>query len=100
MINMSDWDQYIIIDLPDLEEGHKINRGGSNKYYRKHLKYSEYNPLDVLYEETDEDIIHDTSVKGKEFSKCKNTIINNLMYWGEVFIKTIFTGWLIFGEPL
>ena len=78
---MSDWDQYIIIDFPDLEEGNKINRGGSNKYYRKYLKYSEYNPLDVLYEETDEDIIHDTTVEIKEFSKCKNIFINNLMYW-------------------
>ena len=91
---MSEWDQFIIIDLPDLEEGHKIKKGWSNQYYSKQLQYSQYNPLEILYEETDEDIIHDTIVKSKGFSKCK--LHNKLMYWGEVFIKTIFTGVLVY----
>jgi hypothetical protein len=93
---MSEWDQFIIIDLPDLEEGHKIKKGGSNQYYSKQLQYSQYNPLEILYEETDEDFIHDTIVKSKGFSKCKHPIHNKLMYWGEVFIKTIFTGFLVY----
>lgn len=101
---MCEWDQYVILDP---EEGiknqlpkKKFNNPSS--FYYGHKKYSDINPLECLYEgdENEEyDSENDLHEINKRFNVIHNKNINiaiNCVYWGEILVKSLFTGCMVY----
>ena len=95
-----EWDQSVILDPPDIEEGKKIKYIGkkikysNNFYYVGRQKYSEYNPLEALYEEDDED--DDYIRKPKREKNNVDLKIDNYIFWGDILAKSVFTSYLVY----
>ena len=110
---MCEWDQFVVLD-PDVESVKKTYKllpkkiiNSSDLYYGSRPKYSEYNPLEALYEDDDEDDDEDYEdnedddyfrkpKKVKRKKNCGDLKINNYLFWGDVLVKSIFTGYLVY----
>ena len=94
-----EWDQFVILDPPDIEEGKKI-KNSSDFYYGRRQKYSESNPLEALYEEDDEegeDGEDDHYIRKPK--RDKNNIdlkVDNYLFWGDILVKSVFTSYLVY----
>ena len=102
-----EWDQYVILDPPqdDIEYGKKtknVYKNSSDFYYRR--KYSEYNPLEILYETEEEDNYDDTKITVdiseknhlKIDSKKALETFNNILYWSSILAKSAFTYFVVY----
>tara|TARA_E500000331_G_scaffold298631_2_gene298566 strand:+ start:970 stop:1311 length:342 start_codon:yes stop_codon:yes gene_type:complete len=103
---MCEWDQFVELD-PDMEQGKKPYKSVQKKikyssdfYYGSRQKYSEYNPLEALYEDDEDNEDDDDYIrKPKTVKREKNygdLKINNYLFWGDVLVKSIFTGYLVY----
>ena len=103
-----EWDQFVILDP---EDPIKKKRNNSSKF---HYKYSNINPLESLYEDDEDDEYddYDECEKDEKDDKddkdnnkitlnFKSIVIQNVsiakcLYWGDILIKSAFTGCMIY----
>jgi hypothetical protein len=99
--NICEWDQFVILDPEDpiIKKNNKKRNNSSKPGY----KYSDINPLESLYEEDDEDDEDDKydedddkkTIHFKSF-KLQNVSVVKCIYWGEILVKSMFTGCMIY----
>ena len=97
---MCEWDQYVILDPEDgiKAKSHKKKFISPSRFYYGYKKYSDINPLESLYEEDEYDDEIDDEIN-KQFEAIDNKEINiaiNCIYWGEIFVKSVFTGCMVY----
>lgn len=99
---MCEWDQYVILDPEDgiKAKSHKKKFISPSRFYYGHKKYSDINPLECLYEEDDNEQ-YDSEIDeiNKQFDAIHNKEINiaiNCIYWGEILVKSVFTGCMVY----
>jgi hypothetical protein len=98
---MCEWDQYVILDPEDgiQAKSHKKKFISPSRFYYGHKTYSDINPLECLYEEDEYDDEINDDKKNKQFEAIHNKNINiaiNCVYWGEILVKSVFTGCMVY----
>lgn len=98
---MCEWDQFVILDPEEGIKGksHKKKFINPSHFYYGYKKYSDINPLESLYEEDEYDDEIDDFEKNKDFKSINNNDINiaiNCIYWGEILVKSVFTGCMVY----